>query len=185
MQLDLSGLSADDGVSLFLLTPERVTEAYVGWLNDAAINRFLESRFEVHTLASTRDFVAAALASRDSLLLGIEQVSSGNHVGNIKIGPVNQRHRTGEIGILIGDRSAWGQGIGTAAIRLMCDIARDRLGLRKVTAGCYGSNVGSRRAFEKAGFTVEGVRPAQLMLDDSPEDLVLLGRRLTNPGECP
>ncbi len=77
---------------------------------------------------------------------------------------------------MIGDREAWGRGIGSEAIRVMVDIARDELGLRKLTAGCYASNVGSSRAFEKAGFHVEGRRAGHFLLDGRPEDLVLMAR---------
>ncbi|HEX6065475.1 MAG TPA: GNAT family protein [Longimicrobiales bacterium] len=167
-----------DGVSLFLLTPELVGDAYVGWLNDPVVNRYLESRFAVHTLESTLEFVRAMYESSDNVLLGIRSAETGGHVGNIKIGPLNRQHGTGEIGILVGERRAWGKGIATAAIRIMCDIARDSLELRKVTAGCYASNVGSQRAFEKAGFAVEGIRKQQLICDGVPEDLVLLGKVL-------
>jgi ribosomal-protein-alanine N-acetyltransferase len=167
-----------DGVSLFLLTPDLVGDAYVGWLNDPVVNRYLESRFAAHTLESTREFVRAMNESADNLLLGIRSAQTGGHVGNIKIGPLNRQHGTGEIGILVGERSAWGKGIATAAIRIMCDIARESLALRKVTAGCYASNVGSQRAFEKAGFEVEGIRREQLLCEGVPEDLVLLGKVL-------
>ena len=178
MHLQLAPASIDD-VSLFVLTADHVSDAYVGWLNDPVVNQYLESRFATHDLASTRSFVDYVYASPDSLLLGIRSEQAGGHVGNIKIGPINRYHQTGEIGILIGEKRAWGKGIATAAIRLICDVARNDLALHKVTAGCYATNVGSRKAFEKAGFTVEGVRPQQVRrADGEREDLVLLGRVL-------
>lgn len=167
-----------DGVRLFMLTPEQVGEAYVEWLNDPRVNRYLESRFVQHTVETTRDFVSAMVESPNNLLLGIRSEAMGSHVGNIKIGPLNDHHATGEIGILVGEPRVWGKGVASAAIRMICDIARDRLALRKVTAGCYASNVGSKRAFEKAGFEIEGIRKAQVLCDGVPEDLVLLGRLL-------
>lgn len=168
----------DEAASLFVLTPDRVGDAYVGWLNDPEIAHYLESRFARHDLASTRAFVAAQYTNPDVLFLGIRSEALGGHVGNIKLGPVDRRHLTGDIGIMIGARAAWGQGIATRAIRLLCGIARDELGLRKLTAGCYASNVGSERAFGRAGFEIEGRRPAQFLLDGMPEDLVQMGRLL-------
>jgi ribosomal-protein-alanine N-acetyltransferase len=183
MRLDLAPLNRGSHVDLFLLTPDDVSEQYVSWLNDHEVNQFLESRFQSHTLASTRAFVAEALASRDNLFLGIRtrpavDSPSGRHVGNIKLGPINEHHRTSEVGILIGDRAAWGRGVATAAIATLCDISRIQLSLRKVTAGCYAANVGSQRAFEKAGFAVEAVRKQQVLLNGVPEDVVLMGRCL-------
>jgi ribosomal-protein-alanine N-acetyltransferase len=183
MYLDLASSHQGSRIALFLLTPDHVSEEYVSWLNDGAVNQFLECRFQSNTLDSTRAFVADALASRASLFLGIRahltaDDSSGRHVGNIKLSPIDEHHRTGEIGILIGDKAAWGRGVATAAIMLLCDIARSQLALRKVTAGCYAANVGSQRAFEKAGFEVEAVRKQQVLLNGVPEDVVLMGRYL-------
>lgn len=168
----------DGTVELFLLSPDMVGGEYVGWLNDPSISRYLESRFAAHDLQGTKEFVEAQHANPAVLFLGIRDLSNGQHVGNIKLGPISHIHETGDIGIMIGAREAWGRGIATRAITLLCDIARDELGLRKVTAGCYGSNIGSEKAFERAGFAIEGRRTAQFLLDGKVEDLVLMGRVL-------
>ncbi len=171
----------DDAIELFLLAPNAVSDAYIGWLNDPEINCYLESRFMVQDRASVEGFVAGVLASERDVFFGIRDLRVDQHVGNIKLGPIDRRHGLAEIGLMIGDRAAWGRGVGSRAIDIVSNIAAHELGLRKVAAGCYASNVGSRRAFEKVGFTVEGVRPAQVLLDGQPEDLVLLGRIL---GDC-
>lgn len=178
MHLDLPHISIGESGSLFVLMPEHVTDSYVSWLNDPEINRYLESRFVTHTVESTKAFVASVLASPNSLFLGIKSHQLDRHVGNIKLGPLDPHHATGDIGILIGDKAAWGKGIATSAIEAISAIAANHLKLRKLTAGCYASNAGSQRAFEKAGFLVEGMRPAQFLLDGRPEDLVLMGRVL-------
>jgi RimJ/RimL family protein N-acetyltransferase len=175
-----------DGVSLFLLDESHVGEAYVDWLNDPRVNRYLESRFTTHTVASTCEFVRHCRDSQTTLMLGIRSQGLGNrHVGNIKIGPIDRRHGLGEVGILIGEPAAWGRGIGRTAIVAVCDIARHQLGLRKLTAGCYAGNLGSQRAFLGAGFTVEGRRPDHFLLDGQTEDLVLMARWLSAPPESP
>ena len=175
MRLEPAANWSDGRVSLFQMTPERVSDRYVAWLNDARINRYLESRFARQDRAGVEAFAATALASDTSVLFGIEDCGLGRHVGNIKLGPIDRRHGLGEVGIMIGDSAAWGRGIGSAAIARVGAIAADQLGLRRLTAGCYASNRGSERAFAKAGFVVEGVRPAHFLLDGVPEDLILMG----------
>lgn len=176
MNIPASTWWSDDQVALFLLTPDHVSDAYVAWLQDERINRYLESRFARHDLASTRDFVAQMLASPHQLMLGIRSLAlDGQHIGNIKIGPIDRQHGLGEVGILLGDPQSWGKGIGRAAIARLTDIARRDLGLRKLTAGCYASNIGSEKAFRAAGFEVEGVRRRHFLLNGQPEDLTLLG----------
>lgn len=167
-----------EAVELFLLRPELVTQAYVDWLNDPLVNRYLESRFAVADEQGTRQFVRRMLEDPSVLFLGIRSVALGRHVGNIKLAPIDRHHGLGEIGILIGDRSAWGRGIASAAIEQLARIARDELGLRKLTAGCYGSNAGSARAFQKAGFEMEGRRTRHFLSEGQPEDLLLMARFL-------
>jgi RimJ/RimL family protein N-acetyltransferase len=164
-----------EAIELFVLHPSDVSESYVNWLNDTEINRYLESRFVTHTLESTRQFVQSCVANERTLMLGIRcRWLENRHVGNIKI-EINSYHRSGEIGILVGSKDVHGKGIATQSIRALATIAREQLGLRRLTAGCYASNRGSERAFVKAGFVVEGVRPGHFLLDGKPEDLTLMG----------
>jgi ribosomal-protein-alanine N-acetyltransferase len=183
MRLEPTHRWSDAKIALFLLTPDKVSDSYVRWLNDPAINLYLESRFVRQDRAGVAAFVAGILASDRDLFFGILDKDLDRHVGNIKLGPINRHHGLGEIGIMIGDRSAWGRGVGSRAIDRVAVVARDELGLRRLTAGCYASNVGSARAFEKAGFTVEAVRPAHFLLEGRPEDAVLLGRMLDQDGK--
>jgi [ribosomal protein S5]-alanine N-acetyltransferase len=177
-----TALWRNDKVELMLLDESHISPAYVDWLNDPEVNRYLESRFARHTLESTQRFVRDCRDSSHSLMLGICSFAlGGRHVGNIKIGPIDTHHGLGEVGIMIGDRAAWGRGVASAAIDAMAAIARDELALRKITAGCYGGNVGSQRAFLRAGFVVEAVRPRHFIHDELECDLVLMSRHLCTP----
>jgi [ribosomal protein S5]-alanine N-acetyltransferase len=166
-------------VELFLLEPAHVGPIYVGWLADTEVNRYLESRFLAHTELTTCAFVRNCLDDPGTLFLGIRSKALNfRHVGNIKLSPIDQRHGLAEVGILIGERSAWGRGIASDAITATCEIARDQLSLRKLTAGCYASNLGSVKAFQRAGFQVEGTRRDHFILQGKLEDLVLMAKWL-------
>jgi RimJ/RimL family protein N-acetyltransferase len=172
---------SDPVAELFVLQPEHATATYLGWMRDPQVNRYLESRFGEHDLESIRAFVTSMLDSPAYLFLGIRSRELDRHVGNIKLGPIDRHHGSADIGLLVGDREAWGRGVATAAIRGLVEIARGPLGLRKLTAGCYASNGGSQRAFEKVGFALEGRRHQQYLLDGAAEDLVLMGLVLRAP----
>jgi RimJ/RimL family protein N-acetyltransferase len=142
-------------LALSSLDPESIGDRYVSWLNDPEVNAFLEVRFAKSEKTAVREFVGAHNKSDNSLLLGIFLKESGQHIGNIKLGPIDRVHRLGELGILVGEKKHWGKGYATEAIRGLVDYAHDRLGLVKVTAGVYASNIGSQKAFLKAGFVEE------------------------------
>jgi RimJ/RimL family protein N-acetyltransferase len=183
MQLEPTSRWRSESIELFVLREEHVGADYVRWLGDPRVNRYLESRFASHTVDSTCAFVRACLDSQANLLLGIRDLALGaRHVGNIKIGPIDLHHGLGEVGLLIGEPQSWGRGLASGAITMVCDIAGDQLGLRKLTAGCYASNIGSEKAFVRAGFEVEGRRRAHFLLDGVPEDLVLMATWLRSRG---
>lgn len=143
-------------IFLKLLSPEDVTPAYVEWMQDDDIIHVLESRWMVYTLDTLKAYVQTVNQSSHSFLLGIFAQATGMHIGNIKIGEINQIHRFGEIGLLIGDKQSWGRGYGTEAIRLATEYAFTELNLHKIVAGIYANNIGSYKAFLKAGYKEVG-----------------------------
>ncbi len=139
-----------------LLNPTDVTENYVRWLNDPEINQYLESRHSYHTLDSCQLFVAEMLKNKNQHLFGIFLKSNNTHIGNIKLGFIDPNHHTGQMGILIGEKQQWGKGFATEAIKELTNWGFKSLRLQKIEAGCYDENIGSLRAFLKAGYQVEG-----------------------------
>jgi RimJ/RimL family protein N-acetyltransferase len=159
------------------LEPAEVTEKYLSWLRDPEINRYLEVRFSPpETLQELRRFVDSVNASKDSLLLGIFILPEEQHIGNIKLGPIDRNHLVADIGILIGDRDEWGKGHASVAISLLSDYAFGELGLAKLTAGYYAENQGSEKAFLRAGYAVEGKRLSQWQVGEQRQDGILLGK---------
>ncbi len=163
-----------------LLRTLRIEDAspkYLAWLSDVDVSRYLEIRFSAPgSLDDLRGFVAATNDSDDTLLLGMFLREDARHIGNIKLGPINRHHGTGDIGLLIGERSEWGKGYASEAIALLADYAFALLNLAKLTASCYSDNEGSRRVFLKAGFIEEGRRVAQYMSCGKRQDGVMLGK---------
>lgn len=154
-----------------------VTSSYLEWLSNPKINRFLETRFQDHTLDSLREFVRGFQDNPNSILFKIELVDSLQHVGNVKLGPIDWNHGFADTGILIGDESLHGRGIGTEVIVLIRDYAFHELSLRKLMASAYEENVGSIKLYQRAGFEIEGVRKRQYELDGDYTGLVLMGCR--------
>jgi ribosomal-protein-alanine N-acetyltransferase len=170
-----------DGPRLYLRTLKvaDASPAYVGWLNDPDVNKYLESRHVTHTLEGTADFVRSRIVDPNALFLGMFLNKGDRHVGNVKLEPIDRQNHRAEIGILIGEKGLWGQNYASEALELVVRIGFDKLGLHKLTAGCYGNNVGSMKAFLKAGFEVEGTRISHYRYAEAWVDLILLGR--SNP----
>lgn len=167
-------------INLRRLQASDVTLEYVNWMNDPEINRYLESRYDDHSLTSIKTFVEAMSHEKGNFLFGIFCNKTSLHIGNIKLGPIDYRYLRAEIGLIVGNRNFWGKGIATEAILIICKFAAEELKLRKVEAGCYSSNQGSKKAFVKAGFEVEGLLKEHFYCNGKPEDSIRLGKVLVS-----
>lgn len=166
-----------NGTDIYLreLELKDVTDRYLSWMQDTVLNQYLESRFATHTFASLEEFVCKRLESETEWMFAICSTEGDEHIGNIKLGPVNTRHGHGEIGLIVGEASWHGKGVATEAIRLLTVFAFETLNLRKLTAGMYSANIGSRRAFEKNGFVLEGTLRKQVRVGDEFQDVYRMG----------
>lgn len=133
-----------------------VNQKYVSWLNDPEVNQYLESRFTLQNENLVKSFVERVWNSEVDFLFGIYLDNGIKHIGNIKIGPINLDHNSASIGLLIGDKNHWGKGYASIAISMITEFAFSDLKLSKLSAGCYSENIGSKQAFEKSGYKVEG-----------------------------
>lgn len=164
-----------------LLSPDDVGENYVRWMNDPEVTRYLECRFRAYSRDDLLDFVRSVSSSGRDFLFGI--FHGDTHIGNIKIGSVDWKHRYGDLGLVIGVKEYWGRGIATRAILFCCSYAHRELGLRKLVAGIYDGNHGSLGAFRKAGFRQVGILKAHRLLDGDYVDEFLMEKFLFEPFE--
>jgi RimJ/RimL family protein N-acetyltransferase len=79
-------------------------------------------------------------------------------VGMVSCYGIDHRNRTGEIGIYIGEKDSWGQGLGTDAMiaflrHLIADLGFDSLYLHT-----YESNIRAQRSYLRVGFEPEDRR---------------------------
>jgi RimJ/RimL family protein N-acetyltransferase len=144
-------------------------------MNDGEITQYLESRFHDNSLEALGKYVRDRMKEPNEMFLAIVENEHNTHIGNIKLGPINWIHRIGDIGILIGEKTYWGKGIATEAIRLLVDHAFKNLRLHKLTAGCYTLNKTSLKAFQKNAFEIEGIRKKHRYYNGEYVDTILLG----------
>ena len=129
------------------------TDEYLRWLEDPEVNQYLETRWSEQSMDSIKSFVRQIRESEDSILFAIIEKETKKHIGNIKIGPINKNHQFAMISYFIGNREYWGKGIASEAIGLVTRFGFENLGLHKLLAGYYASNIGSGKALENNGYT--------------------------------
>jgi ribosomal-protein-alanine N-acetyltransferase len=90
-------------------------------------------------------------------------VDAGGPVGWVSLKDINREHGLGAIGYTIGERFR-GRGYATAAVRALLRLAFGPVDLDRIEAIAVVENAASRRVLERAGFRLEGIARAHLVI---------------------
>ncbi len=136
-----------------------ITEAdlpdYVEWLNDPEVTEFTILESGAITLEAEREwFESISRPGAASRNWAIE--ADGRHIGNCAL-HFDASGRSAGFGIIIGDKSHWDRGCGAAAVREVCRIGFEDLGLHRIHLEVFAENARARRCYEKCGFRQEGL----------------------------
>ncbi len=131
---------------------------YVEWFNDPEARRHLLMYLPFSLAQEERWFenLLGRLERQTDAILAIE-TGEGVHIGNMGLHAIDWRNRAAELGIFIGDKTYWGQGYGTDAIRTLLGLAFREMNLHRVFLRVNEDNARGIRCYEKAGFQREGV----------------------------
>lgn len=135
----------------------------------------------------TRDRFDAGLAraaendgpeSALSLVIDVD----GAAVGSASLFNVETLARHAEAGIAL-EPNARGRGIGTAAVVQLVQFGFVRHNLRRIHLQAIASNIAAIRAYEKAGFVIEGRQRQHAWVRGAYEDIVRMGILRSDPLE--
>lgn len=165
------------GVNIYLrpLELNDVTDDYISWMNDANLSKFIPAMTFPATRESVEKYVLGYINNPDVIFLAIIEKSTGIHVGNIKLGPINWVSRNAEYGRLIGLREYRSKGYGAEAVSLLLHYAFNVINLNKVFASCLGSNISAIYSNKKAGLEVEATIKEKHFTGGQYEDAVVMG----------
>ncbi|HXG87685.1 MAG TPA: GNAT family protein [Vicinamibacterales bacterium] len=149
-------------------------ERTLAWANDPEL-MILLNRAQPVTAEEHAAWFARVTVNNQCAYFAIETIDD-RHIGNVWLWNIDARHRRAEVRIVIGDAVATDRGYGSAALDSIARFAFDSLELHKVYAYVLAINPRARRAFEKAGFTTEGLLRADRWSGDRWVDVHLLGR---------
>lgn len=162
-------------IGLRPLQPEDARSPYVDWLNDPDVCDGNDHHRLPYGIDRARDYIAAAGASRADLILAIEMLDSGAHIGNIALQNINFIHRSAEFSILIGNREFWGTGCGIEAGTLLVRHGFQELNLQRIGCGTPSYNEGMIKLALALGMKEEGRRRSAFFKHGEYHDLIEFG----------
>lgn len=137
---------------------------FVSWLNDPEVRYGISLYLPMSQAEEEGWFENMLTHPVDERPLSIEvrQPANGDRpeswklIGNCSFMHIDWRNRASEFGILIGEKSFWNQGYGTEAVKLLVKVGFATLNLNRIFLRVMETNPRAIRAYEKAGFVLEG-----------------------------
>jgi RimJ/RimL family protein N-acetyltransferase len=80
-------------------------------------------------------------------------------LGLVELYDLDPQARRAVLGIVIGEKERWGQGLGSVAVELVCEFGFNALALEEIHLSTYAHNTRARRCFAHAGFIEAGRGP--------------------------
>jgi len=161
-------------VKLAPFTEADITDEYVGWLNDPVVTRFSNQRFTKHNHETCLRYLESFEGS-PNLFVSVRRLDDDQPIGTMTA-YIAPQHGTADMGILIGDRSIWGQGYGQDAWDTLAEFLLAGPAMRKLTCGTLEYNTAMIRLAERSGMELEGRRRAQELVEGEPVDLLYFAR---------
>ncbi len=128
---------------------------------------------EEYPLDKLREWYATRNEQTDRLDLMVVDRATGTCVGEVVLNNWDRGNETCNFRIMLGP-SGQGRGLGTEATRLLLGYAFEHLPLHRIELEVYAFNPRARRAYEKAGFVVEGRRRDALLYDGERVDAIVM-----------
>lgn len=164
-----------DGIRLRAPEPGDL-ENFVKWLNDPEVIAGLQ----LYAPLSLKDEEAwfenmlTRPPAEHAMVIEVEREGQWQPVGNCGMHNIDWRIRSAELGIFIGDKSRWNQGIGTQVMRLLLQYGFNTLNLNRIALEVYDSNPRAIRSYEKAGFVLEGRKRQATYLNGKYSDVLIM-----------
>ena len=130
-------------------------DSLVRHANNPDIAKFMMDGFP-HPYTEENGEAFIAFATKDDPIHIFAIDVNGEAVGGIGIHPqADVQRKNAELGYWLAE-PFWGKGIITNAIKQMIEFGFKTYDINRIFARPYGTNIGSQKVLEKAGFVLEG-----------------------------
>ena len=121
------------------------------WIHDKKVIRYLQGPFP-KTYAGEVAWFRKMQKQKSERLFGVFDKEKGVHIGTLGIHNISKEHRKANIGIMFGEKSCWGKGFGSDALKTALTYCFQKLRLNKVSLIVDPLHDRAQKCYEKCGF---------------------------------
>lgn len=148
---------------------------WADWFNDPVVTRYQGKGIYPNTQEAQKRYFESLIDSRTDVVLAIVDRQTEVHIGNVGLHHIDPLHRTAVLGIVLGEKSAWGRGIGARSWKAITNYGFKVLNLNKICATVIDGNDASLKCAMASGYVVEGRQAQQMFKDGQYRDLIHVG----------
>ncbi len=157
-------------VSLRAIEPDDL-ERYLLWVNDPEVTRWLALRYPLGREEERSILEGLGRASSyGHVAFAVDDRVTGEHLGTVGLHDVRPEARVAELGIFLGAKQRWGEGIGHDALVTLLRFAFWEMNLRRVELSVLDGNSRAKALYERVGFLEVGRRPGHWYKHGAPLD---------------
>ena len=140
---------------------------HVAWLNDPDVVKYSELRHYHHTEESQIAYLNSFKANEYIWLIKAGKTDIGTITAFVD--PYN---RIADMGILLGNKDAWGKGYASEAWKEVMRFLFEECDIRKIECGTMEQNQAMRRVAVKNKMVVEATRIQHFLWNDEPQAIL-------------
>lgn len=141
------------------------------WINNREQVLFNAPYKPVHEIQHQQWFISI-IQRNDVAIFGIRSQDTQTLIGTCQLHSINLIHRNAELQIRIGRIQERNKGYGSEAVDLLLKYAFRDLNLHRVYLHVFANNTAAIRAYEKNGFTQEGMERQAAFIDGEFRDVI-------------
>jgi RimJ/RimL family protein N-acetyltransferase len=146
----------------------------LSWINDTEVARGVGRKGPI-SRTQEREWILGQYKSPSTFSLAIVLQAGDRHIGNCGLHEIEFSNGCAEFGILIGEKTQWGNGYAPEAAGLLLRYGFEEMGLHRIELEVYAQNERAQRAYEKAGFVPEGRRRESYFSQGAFHDTLIMG----------
>lgn len=146
------------------------------YINDPEVKRLLHPGIPYpYTYEDELKWFESLSATKDTYTFAIETLIDKKYIGGCGVNKIDWKNSVAEVGIFIGDKSYWGRGYGTDAMKVLVGFVFQQMNINKIKLNVYSFNERAIKSYLKCGFVKEGILRQEIYKDGKYYDAIIMG----------